>query len=107
RYAAGPQPVIQARERFDEQVHSFISGRYEYRNKGMDLFIEALARLNHWLRAGGIPVNVVAFIITKVPSKNINVDVLRNQSMFDELSKMCENITEEMGHSLLHAVSMG
>ncbi len=91
----------------EKTLYFFISGRYEFRNKGMDLFIEALARLNHWLRAGGIPINVVAFIITKAPVKNINVDVLRNQSMFDELSKMCENITEEMGQALLHSVSMG
>ncbi len=91
----------------EKTLYLFISGRYEYRNKGMDLFIEALARLNHWLRAGGIPVTVVAFIITKAPNKNINVDVLRNQIMFDELSKMCEGITEEMGQALLHSVSMG
>ena len=91
----------------DKTMYFFISGRYEYRNKGMDLFIESLARLNHWLRAGGIPVNVVAFIITKAPYKNINVDVLRNQSMFDELAKMCSNITEEMGEALLHTVSQG
>jgi len=91
----------------DKTMYFFISGRYEYRNKGIDLYIEALARLNHWLRAGGIPVNVVAFIITKAPYKNINVDVLRAQSMFDELAKMCEHITEDMGRSLLHTVSMG
>ncbi|HUO08361.1 MAG TPA: glycosyltransferase [Phycisphaerae bacterium] len=91
----------------EKTIYLFISGRYEYRNKGMDLFIESLARLNHWLRAGGIPVTVVAFIITKAPNKNINVDVLRNQSMFDELSKMCGQITEEMGQALLHSVSMG
>ena len=91
----------------EKTLYLFISGRYEYRNKGMDLFIESLARLNHWLRAGGIPVTVVAFIITKAPNKNINVDVLRNQSMFDELSKMCGQITEEMGSALLHSVSMG
>jgi glycogen(starch) synthase len=91
----------------DKTMYLFISGRYEYRNKGMDLFIESLARLNHWLRAGGIPVTVVAFIITRGQYKNINVDVLRNQSMFDELSKMCENITDDMGRALLHAVSVG
>lgn len=91
----------------DKTIYLFIAGRYEYRNKGLDLFIEALARLNHWLRAGGIPVNVVAFIITKAPYKNINVDVLRGQMMFDELSKLCENITSDMGRALLHTVSMG
>jgi glycogen(starch) synthase len=91
----------------EKTIYLFTSGRYEYRNKGMDVFIESLARLNHWLKAGGIPINVVAFIITRAPYKNINVDVLRNQSMFDELSKMCEHITEEMGRALLHSVSAG
>jgi len=91
----------------ERTIYLFISGRYEYRNKGMDLFIESLARLNHWLRAGGIPINVVAFIITRAPCKNINVDVLRNQSMFDELNKLCENVTEDMGDALVHAVSQG
>ena len=79
-------------------MYLFISGRYEYRNKGIDLFIEFLPRLNrHGCARAGIPVNIVAFIITRGNYKNINVDVLRNQSMFDELSKMCESITDEMG----------
>ncbi|MCL2641514.1 MAG: hypothetical protein FWD53_11760, partial [Phycisphaerales bacterium] len=91
----------------ERTIYLFISGRYEYRNKGMDIFIESLARLNHWLRAGGIPINVVAFIITRAPCKNINVDVLRNQSMFDELNKICEHVTEDMGDALVHAVSQG
>lgn len=91
----------------DRTIYLFTSGRYEYTNKGYDLFIEALARLNHWLRAGGIPINVVAFIITRAPTKNINVDVLRQQAMFDELTKTCDTITEDMGRALLHAVSQG
>ena len=49
----------------DNTIYLFTSGRYEYRNKGMDLFIEALHRLN-W-RLKGVPdrPTVVAFIITK------------------------------------------
>ena len=34
----------------DNTLYIFTSGRYEYRNKGMDLFIEALYRLNQRLR---------------------------------------------------------
>ena len=37
----------------DNTIYLFTSGRYEYRNKGMDLFIEALHRLN-W-RLKGMP----------------------------------------------------
>lgn len=91
----------------DKTIYLFTSGRYEYGNKGYDLFIESLARLNHWLRAGNIPITVVAFIITRAPVKSINVDVLKSQAMFDELKAMCDKITEEMGHSLLGCVSQG
>src|SRR5205823_5461222 len=69
----------------DRTLYMFTSGRYEYRNKGMDLFVEALFRLNQRLK--GLPAmfprpTVVAFIITRAATRNINVGVLQNQSMF-------------------------
>jgi len=91
----------------DKTIYLFTSGRYEYGNKGYDLFIESLARLNHWLRAGGIPITVVAFIITRAPCKSINVDVLKSQAMFAELQDMCQKITDEMDTSLVDCVSQG
>ncbi|KAJ7436761.1 glycogen synthase-domain-containing protein [Mycena galericulata] len=33
----------------------FTAGRYEYRNKGVDMFIEALARLNYQLQKSAPP----------------------------------------------------
>jgi glycogen(starch) synthase len=91
----------------DKTIYLFMSGRYEYGNKGMDLFIESLARLNHWLRAGGIPITVVAFIITRADCKSINVDVLKAQALCDEMTGLTDRIKEEMGDSLLNCVSQG
>jgi glycogen(starch) synthase len=34
----------------DKTLYFFIAGRYEFSNKGADLFIESLARLNHMLK---------------------------------------------------------
>jgi hypothetical protein len=34
----------------DKTLYFFIAGRYEFSNKGADVFIEALARLNFWLK---------------------------------------------------------
>lgn len=34
----------------DRTLYFFIAGRYEFGNKGADVFIEALARLNHMLK---------------------------------------------------------
>lgn len=34
----------------DKTLYFFTAGRYEFSNKGCDLFIEALARLNYYLK---------------------------------------------------------
>ena len=34
----------------DKTLYFFIAGRYEFSNKGADMFIESLARLNHSLK---------------------------------------------------------
>lgn len=34
----------------DKTLYFFTAGRYEFGNKGADIFIEALARLNHYLK---------------------------------------------------------
>lgn len=91
----------------DRTLYVFTSGRYEYRNKGLDLFIEVLFRLNQRLKNIPDPPTVVGFIITRAPTRNINVDVLRGQAMFDELKDACQQQVQLMGHRLLHALTTG
>jgi glycogen(starch) synthase len=93
----------------DNTLYFFTSGRYEYRNKGMDLFIEAMARLN-W-RMKGMPAaqrpTVIGFIITRAATRSINVQALQGQSMFDDLRNTCEEIQEYMGQRLFHSAANG
>ena len=91
----------------DNTAYLFTSGRYEYRNKGMDMYIEALQRLNWRLKQVEKPPTVVAFIITRAAVRNINVDVLRNQSMFEDLRKTSEELQEQMGSRLLRSAVTG
>jgi glycogen(starch) synthase len=91
----------------DRTIYLFTSGRYEYRNKGFDLFIESLYRLNQRLR--GLPdrPTVVAFIVTKAQVRNINVGVLQNQSMFDDLKNWCAELEMRMGRRLFMTAANG
>jgi glycogen(starch) synthase len=91
----------------DNTLYLFMAGRYEYRNKGMDQFIEALHRLN-W-RLKGIPdrPTVVAFIITRAQTRSYNVNVLQNHSMFADLHSTCVDIQEQMGENLFMSVARG
>jgi glycogen(starch) synthase len=91
----------------DNTLYFFTSGRYEYGNKGFDLFIEALHRLNHRLR--GIPdrPTIVAFIVTRAQTKHINVSALQSQSMFEDLKNTCADIEQQMGRRLYMAAATG
>ena len=91
----------------DNTIYLFTSGRYEYRNKGMDLYIEALHRLNQRLKSLPDRPTVVAFIITRAPTRNINVCVLQNQSMFDDLRSWCDELETRMGRRLFKTAAHG
>jgi glycogen(starch) synthase len=91
----------------DKTLYFVTSGRYEYRNKGFDLFIEAMYRLNQRLKSIPDRPNVVAFIITRAPSKNINVGVLQRQSMFEDLKNTCGVLERQMGGRMFRAAAHG
>jgi glycogen(starch) synthase len=91
----------------DNTLYMFTSGRYEYLNKGMDLTIEALARLNYRLRESGSPVTVVFFIITKAPFRSINVRVLQSRAMLREFRTAANVVKESVGERLFLAASTG
>jgi glycogen(starch) synthase len=91
----------------DRTIYLVTSGRYEYRNKGMDLFIEAMWRLNQRLRYVPDRPTVVAFIITKAAVRHVNIGALQSQTMFDELHNTCISLQEEMGQQLFRAAAHG
>jgi glycogen synthase len=91
----------------DRTLYLFTSGRYEYRNKGMDMFIEALSQLNWRLRGVPDPPTIIAFIITRAAVRNINVNTLQNQSMFEDLRNICEGMERKMGRRLVQAAATG
>ncbi|MDD5306416.1 MAG: glycosyltransferase [Deltaproteobacteria bacterium] len=91
----------------DRTLYVVTSGRYEYGNKGLDLFIESLARLNWRLKVARSDVTVVAFIVTRAPNKGMNVDVLRSQVLFRELQGTASDIARDMSERLLASVAEG
>ncbi|MBB6429640.1 glycosyltransferase [Algisphaera agarilytica] len=91
----------------DNTLYMFTSGRYEYRNKGMDLTIEALARLNHRLKTAETPVTVVFFIITKAPVRSVNVAALESRAMLEEFQNAADAIKESIGKELFNSAAAG
>ena len=92
---------------FDHTLYFFIAGRYEYRNKGVDLYLEALARLNHHLKQYNSPVSVVAFIIMPAATNNYNVEALKGQAVTKQLHDVVQQIITCIGNRLYDTALKG
>ncbi len=91
----------------DKTLYFFTSGRYEYMNKGFDLTLEALARLNWRMKQDNVDTNVVMFFITKQPYYTINPKVLQSKAVMEEIRGTCEAIQKQVGERLFSAAAAG
>ncbi|MCU0326786.1 MAG: glycogen synthase [Spirosomaceae bacterium] len=87
----------------DNTLYFFTSGRYEFRNKGYDLTLEALKRLNFKIVQAGLDTTVVMFIITKNPVYSLDPEVLHSRAVMEEIRETCESIEKQVGEHLFHA----
>lgn len=84
----------------ENTLYFFIAGRYEYRNKGADMFIESLARLNHRLKAAGSKKTVVAFVIMPAATHSYTVETLKGQAVIKALDETVKEIQQSIGRRL-------
>ncbi len=89
----------------DKTIYLFTSGRFEYKNKGYDLSLEAMARLNYMLKESGSDKTVILFIISKQPQYSINPQVLESRGVMEELRKGVSSIAEEIKEKLFVAAA--
>lgn len=91
----------------DKTLYFFIAGRYEFSNKGVDLFLESLARLNHYLKSSNSDITVVAFIILPTKTNSFNVDSLKGQAITKQLREAVDDIQSKIGYRIFEAALRG
>ncbi|HYE62547.1 MAG TPA: glycosyltransferase [Phycisphaerales bacterium] len=91
----------------DKTLYFFTSGRYEPKNKGFDVVLEAMARLNAELKAQGSDKTVVCFVISKKATKSLNPLAMEKRGVLNELEEVCGHITEGVGRRLFSRAAAG
>ncbi|GAB3912357.1 glycogen/starch synthase [Larkinella knui] len=91
----------------EKTLYFFTSGRFEFSNKGYDLTLEALARLNWKMREANMDMTVIMFMITKQPFRSINPDVLHSRALLDEIQETCKAIENQLGDKLFLNAAAG
>jgi glycogen(starch) synthase len=86
----------------NKTLYLFTSGRFEYKNKGFDLTLEALVHLNERLKEEKSDTTVVMFFITKRDFLNIRPEVLQSRAVMEEVRQTCNAIEREVGKRLFY-----
>lgn len=84
----------------NKTIYLFTSGRYEYKNKGFDLTLEALVHLNQQLKQENSDITVVMFFVTKREFYSIKPEALQSRAMMEEIRQTCEAIQQQIGKRL-------
>jgi glycogen synthase len=77
-----------------QTINLFIVGRYEFKNKGIDIYIRALGKLNERLKKAGSKKTVAAFFWIPAGVNGIKSEILESEEKF---SQMRELIDRNMG----------
>ncbi|NOQ55926.1 MAG: glycosyltransferase [Nanohaloarchaea archaeon] len=84
-----------------------ISGRYEYHNKGLDVFIDALGQINDRLKEEKYEKNTFVFIAIPSDVRGEKLEVLENFSLYNELESHVDGILPELRWQLMQSLSHG
>jgi glycogen synthase len=90
----------------DKTIYFFTSGRYEYKNKGFDLTLEALVHLNEQLKREKSEYTVVMFFVTRREFHSIKPEVLQSRAVMEEIRQTCEAIERQVGKRLFFESTM-
>lgn len=85
-------------QRYDDALLIYISGRYEYTNKGFDIFMKGVGRLNDRLKKSKKNTRrVFAFIFAPSSVKGPKVSIIKNYLLLDKINEVFRNLPETKG----------
>ncbi len=85
----------------------FLAGRYEFHDKGVDVFIKALGRLNDQLKAEKCEKTIVAFFWIPGNVKSIRPELLESRTFFNDIKKSVEEVHEDVQNKVSELLIMG
>jgi len=84
-----------------------ISGRHEIRNKGIDVFIDSLGKLNEKLKRTKSKKPVIAFIWIPAHTMERRPTVMEHLALFETMEENVETETEKMEERIIESFAKG
>ena len=86
-----------------ETLIYFIAGRYEFHDKGIDIFIKSLGKLNEKLRQMKSKKTIVAFIWVPANFRNIRAELLENKTFYQDIKDAFEEVMGDVEKNIVYS----
>jgi glycogen synthase len=90
----------------DQTLLYFIVGRYEYHNKGIDIFIKALGRINEQMKKEDSPKTIIAFFWIPTAVSGIKIKLLEKEDEYKQIIDFVEKNIEPMKERIISRIFM-
>ena len=82
----------------------FIAGRYEFKDKGIDIFIKALGKLNQKLKEEKSKKTIVSFIWVPANVKKIREELLESKTYFNDIKDFMDDEINDIKHNIIYSI---
>ncbi len=86
-----------------ETLIYFIAGRYEFHDKGIDIYIKALAKLNERLKQSKSKKTIIAFIWVPANFRNIRPELLENKTLYQDIKDALEEVIDDVEKNIIYS----
>ena len=90
-----------------ETLIYFLAGRYEFHDKGIDIYIKALGKLNEKMRQAKTKKTIVAFIWVPANFRNIKPEIIENKTLFQDIKDALEENMGDVEKNLIYSFVSG
>lgn len=85
----------------DEALIFFIFSRYEFKNKGIDVFIKALSKLNEKLKEINSDKTIVAFFFIPTSVQSIRFELVANKEYYEDVKESVDRYAQDMRNKVV------
>ncbi len=82
----------------------FLGARYEFHNKGIDIFIKSLAKLNQKMKEEKSKKTVVSFIWVPAGVSGINKKLVKSREYFHDIMNSFEEVHDDLDETILYSL---
>ncbi|MFP4568203.1 MAG: glycogen/starch synthase [Candidatus Woesearchaeota archaeon] len=85
----------------EKNLTFYLASRYEFENKGMDIFIKALAMLNDYLINENMDKTITAFFFIAMPNDGVKQELLEQKNYYRHMQRYIKEHTKTIPRKLI------